>query len=217
MQTMAVLLLEMAYEGKQLKDENTNIIQCLKKMIAWLRAMQVNDPVAARAYDVVFKILKNCAPALQEQVKSLLADVRNSEYPPRQAAAPQNSMEGPLSDHWDHLEYTGYPFASQEGFPPQVPQEPVIDPLYPYPLAGHQPPTGTFGNPFFTTFDQGIPLTDLQNLWWHTAPSGDLGLDPSKMVSSQQQQMQQQMHQQMQQAELAEQQEQGGDWHQSPQ
>jgi hypothetical protein len=222
MQTMAVLLLEMSYEGKQLKEEKADLIQCIKKMIAWLRAMRVNDPVAARAYDVVFKILKTCAPILQEQVKSLLADDKGSDYPPHRPSEPQNSVAEPSSDHWDHLGYTGYPSASQEGFPPQSLQEPLRDPLYSYPPAGQQPATFAFGNPFFTNFDQGVPLTDLQNLWWHTAPVGGPNMDSSEMVLSQQQllqqQMQHQMHQQMEQAELLEQQERGGgDWHFSTQ
>ena len=53
MQSVPVLLLEMAYGENHLKDEKADIITCNKKMIKWLRAMQVNDPIAARAYHVV--------------------------------------------------------------------------------------------------------------------------------------------------------------------
>ena len=97
-----------------------------------------------------------------------------------------------------------------------------MDPLYPYPPADQQPTTSAFGNYFFTNFDQGLPLTDLQNLWWQTAPVGGPSMQSSGMVLSQQQllqqQMQHQMHQEMEQADLLEQQERDvGDWHLSPQ
>jgi hypothetical protein len=224
---MAVLLLEMAYEGKHLMEEKENIVQCLKKMIAWLRAMQVSDPVAARAYEVVFKILQTCAPALQEQVRNLFEDDLDSEYPPQGPAASQDSMEGSSSGYWQHTGYRGYPVASHEGFPPHT-QE-FMGPLYSYPQAEQQPMTHAFGNPFFTSFDQSAPLIDMRSLWWQSASSGDPSLDPSGIGLSQQssgialsqqqlmqEQMQQQMHLSMQQADFAKQQEQEGEWEQPP-
>jgi hypothetical protein len=74
MQAMAVLLLEMAYEHKHLKEEKFDIATCIKRMIRWLHAMRENDPVASRAYDVVYKILKSCVPKLQDQVRDIMAD-----------------------------------------------------------------------------------------------------------------------------------------------
>jgi hypothetical protein len=217
MQTMAVLLLEMAYEGKHLKEKKENVIQCIKKMIAWLRAMQVKDPVAARAYEVVFKILKTCAPALQEQIQTLFDKDLSSEFPPQDSVAPQDPMGGSSPGYWDHAGYGGYPAASQEGFPSHT-QESMMDPLYPHPSAEQHPMTYAFGNPFFTSFDQGAPLVDMQNLWWQSASPADRSLDPSGIGLSQrpsgvelsqqqlmQEQMQQQMHQSMLQAELAKQ------------
>ena len=43
-----------------------------------------------------------------------------------------------------------------------------------------------------------MPLVDMQNLWWQSATPANLGLDPSEMALSQQQEMQHQMQQQMQ-------------------
>jgi hypothetical protein len=219
MQTMAVLLLEMAYEGKHLKEEKESIIQCLKKMIAWLRAMQVNDPVAARAYAVVFKILKTCAPALREQVRSLFEDDLDSEFPTQDAAASQDSMKGSSSD-WDQMGFANYPSGNHEGCPPLIYQEPSMDPLYPYPPAEQQPMAYAFGNPFFTSFDQGAPLIDMQSLWWQSVSSGDTSIETPVAAFSQQQlmqeQMQQQMHEEMQQTEFMEQRGHGGDWDHPP-
>jgi hypothetical protein len=220
MQTMAVLLLEMAYEGKHLKEEKESIIQCLKKMIAWLRAMQVNDPVAARAYEVVFKILKTCAPALREQVKSLFEDDLDSEFPIQDAAASRDSIRGSSSGSWNQAGYADYPSGSHEGFPAQVYQEPLMDPLYSCPPVEQQPMAYAFGNPFFTSFDQGVPLIDMQSLWWQSASSGDTSIETPGIALSQQQlmqgQMQQQMHEEMQQADREEQPARGGDWDYPP-
>ena len=84
-----------------------------------------------------------------------------------------------------------------------------MDPLLPYPLPEQQPTSFAFGNPFMTNFDQGVPLVDMQQLWWQSAPLSHLDFNPSVMHMSQQQlmqqQMQQQMHQQMQQSDLNEQ------------
>ncbi|KAI4659229.1 uncharacterized protein J4E78_005655 [Alternaria triticimaculans] len=195
MQSVAVLLLEMAYEGKHLKDERDDILTCIKKMIRWLRAMKVSDPVAARAHDVVYKILNTCAPALREQVKELIADDTGWTSRP---AKPTRSA--PQSTSWEEM---------PPNFPPPLSQDHFMDPLLPYPLPEQQPTSFAFGNPFMTNFDQGVPLVDMQQLWWQSAPLSHLNFNPSAMNMSQQQlmqqQMQQQMHQQMQQSGLAEQ------------
>lgn len=195
MQSVAVLLLEMAYEGKHLKDERDDILTCIKKMIRWLRAMKVSDPVAARAHDVVYKILNTCAPALREQVKELIADDTGWTSRP---AKPTRSA--PQSASWEEM---------PPNFPPPLSQDHFMDPLLPYPLPEQQPTSFAFGNPFMTNFDQGVPLVDMQQLWWQSAPLSHLDFNPSTMNMSQQQlmqqQMQQQMHQQMQQSGLAEQ------------
>jgi len=210
MQPLAVLLLEMAYEGKHLKDERDDILTCIKKMIRWLRAMKVSDPVAARAHDVVYKILNTCAPALREQVKELIADDTGwTSQPTQPTRSGGPSKYTPQSTSWNAPGVADYSEEMPPNFPPPLSQDHFMDPLLPYPLPEQQPTSFAFGNPFMTNFDQGVPLVDMQQLWWQSAPLSHLNFNPSAMNMSQQQlmqqQMQQQMHQQMQQSDLNEQ------------
>ncbi|KAI4694813.1 hypothetical protein J4E81_006414 [Alternaria sp. BMP 2799] len=212
---MSVLLLEMAYEGKHLKDEREDIMGCIKKMIRWLRAMKTNDPVAARAHDVVYKILNTCAPALREQVKELIADDTEwTSQPAQPARSARPSTFTSQSTSWDTTGATGYSQELPPNFPPPLSEAHFMDPLLSYPMPAQQPTSFAFGNPFMTNFDQGVPLIDMQQLWWQSAPLSNLGLYPSEMNMSQQQlmqqQMQQQMHQQMQMSDLTEQQDEQG-------
>jgi hypothetical protein len=62
----------MAYANNNKETPNPNIIGSIKKLIRWLRALQYNDSVAARAYQVVWKILKAVAPELQAKANELL-------------------------------------------------------------------------------------------------------------------------------------------------
>ncbi|KAL6710500.1 hypothetical protein ACN47E_008548 [Coniothyrium glycines] len=198
MQSTAVLLLEIAYEGEHIRDEEENIVKCLKKMIQWLRAMQANDPVAARAYNVIWTILKNCSPALQGQADELLAEDRDSPGISPQQSSPlihdgyQQTAPRRVVDH----------ASGQGGFPvavdPQLLQspEPAISglgteqypnydspPIYQLPMS--------FGNPFYTSFDQGAPVVNMQNLWMNAPTDTNMYTDFAGM-SFQQPSMQQQ-------------------------
>lgn len=222
MQALAVLLLEMAYEGKHLKDEKADILACIKKMIRWLRAMKANDPVAARAHDVVYKILNTCAPVLREQVKELVDDDNNwTSQPARPARSGASSTFQSQSTSWDTPSGTGFSEEMPPNYPPPLSHDHLVDPLLQYPLLTQQPTPSAFGNPFFTSFDQGVPIVEMQQLWWHSAPFSNLDWDASEMHLSQQQQlmqqqMQQQMHQQMQQDDPMELEHEGGDFSQLP-
>jgi hypothetical protein len=214
MQALAVLLLEMAYEGKHLKDEKGDIIACIKKMMRWLHAMKVNDPVAARAHGVIYKILNTCAPALREQVKELVADdmdgISQPSYPSRSGAS---STVYTQSTSWKTPVDGVYSQEMPVNYPPPLSHNHFMDPLLPYPGSTYQPPPYAFGNPFITNFDQGVPLVDMQQLWWHSAPLSNLGINPSDTTLPQeqlmQQQMQQQMYEQMQQADYTKEQNDG--------
>ncbi|CAN9445480.1 unnamed protein product [Alternaria alternata] len=196
MQALAVLLLEMAYEGKHLKDEKADILACIKKMIRWLRAMKANDPVAARAHDVVYKILNSCAPVLREQVKELIDDDSNwTSQPARPARSGASSTFQSQSTSWDTPSGTGLSEEMPPNYPPPLSHDHLVDPLLQYPLPTQQPTPSAFGNPFFTSFDQGVPIVEMQQLWWHPAPFSNLDWDASEMNLSQQQQMHQQMQQ----------------------
>jgi hypothetical protein len=43
----------MVYKSKEIKSSDPNIDTSIKKLIRWLRTMQHNDPIAAKAYKVV--------------------------------------------------------------------------------------------------------------------------------------------------------------------
>ncbi|KAI1529248.1 hypothetical protein PtrSN001C_009138 [Pyrenophora tritici-repentis] len=151
---MAVLLLEMAYEGKHLAEEKADIITSIKKMIRWLRAMRVNDPVASRAYDVVYKILNTCAPALREQVKELVADDQDQAPQPPHSAHLRNSTLRSQPDLWNTPDVTDFLQEASQGLALPPFQQQFAGPLYPYHWSEHQSTSFAFGNPFVTSFDQ---------------------------------------------------------------
>jgi hypothetical protein len=73
MQSMAVLLLEMTYNVQGTTEEKFPVVLSIKNLIRWLRALQTNDPVAARAYTIVRQTLGSSAPLFQPHVDNLLA------------------------------------------------------------------------------------------------------------------------------------------------
>jgi hypothetical protein len=168
-QAMAVLLLDMAYANNNKEIPNPNIIESIKKLIRWLRAIQYNDPVAARAYQVVWRILKTVAPELQAKANDLLAVddediIQHHDYnyqPP--ALAPDNYVP------WPHEEPGAQPtnpdgtYSSQPYYP-----QPLNDPLS-VPAQFHPMQDGSMpmplGNIFFTSFDQGTPFAGMQDMW----------------------------------------------------
>jgi hypothetical protein len=203
MQAMAVLLLEMAYEHKHLKEEKFDIATCIKRMIRWLHAMRENDPVASRAYDVVYKILKSCVPKLQDQVRDIMADDLMSvpSFQPYPATHHLSTAGGPSPEVWNTSQQMDLSSTDHPSYPSQFYPDQSTESSFTYTPLEPQSTGFAFGNPFITNFDQGVPLVDMQNLWWSTAPTANMGIDPSGMVPSQsdlQQQMQQQMHQEMQ-------------------
>jgi hypothetical protein len=169
---MAVLLLDMAYANNNKETPNPNIIKSIKKLVRWLRALQDNDPVAARAYQVVWKILKAVAPELQAKANEVLSvddevdtQPQASHYQPFQAAQ-DTYMPAP------HEEPGAYPMDSHGTFnnEPVYPQ-PFNDPLafqpVPNPFQSIQDETlpMSLGHPFFTNFDQATPFASMQDMW----------------------------------------------------
>lgn len=57
-QSFTILLLEMIYEPVQLPHDRREIMLSLKKLLRWLRAMQTNSLVAARAYIILMKVIR---------------------------------------------------------------------------------------------------------------------------------------------------------------
>lgn len=81
MQAIAVLLLETSYQKRDTGKTTPEIIEAIKKMFEWLRVMEDNDPVAAKAYRVVHRILKAVAPILQSTADELLSLHQDSNAP----------------------------------------------------------------------------------------------------------------------------------------
>lgn len=184
MQAMAVLLLEMAYEGKHLKNEKADLIGCIKKLILWLRTMGVNDPVAARAYQVVWRILKTCSPSLQSQANELLADAGDAPHQARPSQGFRKPMKQPHAGIWQTPYFDNPSLATPRAVDPRLFQQRTVDP-FPGAQSGTfedftadqalYPPA--FGNPFVTSFDEGAPVVNLENLWTGPGSTGSSEID----------------------------------------
>ena len=178
MQAMAVLLLEMAYRDNDVKNSDPSMTESIKKLIRWLRAMQHDDPVAARAYHVIWKILKGCAPALQSQANDLLALDEKPNPQPQGPRGPQSTFNAQETKQALRRGYYYDPMDATGAFDPQPFQQQPLDDLAGYqdglhtffPPDEHLTPMA-FGNPFYTSFDQGAPVVNMQDLWGTTEPS----------------------------------------------
>ncbi|KAH7410079.1 fungal-specific transcription factor domain-containing protein [Phaeosphaeria sp. MPI-PUGE-AT-0046c] len=180
-QAVAVLLLETSYEKRDHGKTTPDIIEAIKKMLRWLRVMEDNDPVAAKAYRVVRRILKAVAPILQTTADELLRQ-DDPYHTPVEAgssfAGPTFNLQSVQQDEpvftpslhpnmmfdpetFLHQPQGGMAASSHN---PSVYSEPHFENQFP------------IGNPFITEFDQYAPFANLQDLWTDTlAPES---LDP---------------------------------------
>jgi hypothetical protein len=188
MQSMAVLLLEMAYGNKDMKASDPSMTSSIKKLIRWLRAMQHNDPVAARAYKVTWKILKACAPTLQAQANDLLAMEEEDAPPTNSYQNPSAAYDNPGTAHWPQAEPFDSAMEDTGSFDPQLFSQSSYDAIAGYPYdsntfyeADQNPIPMVFGNPFFTSFDQGAPVVDIQDLWASQVTSSTHGTNLSQL------------------------------------
>lgn len=193
MQTLAVLLLEMAYEDKHLKDEENDLMPCIKRMIRWLRSISPNDPVAARAYKVIWTILKTCAPALQKQANDLLAEEVDPVVTPTSSQYSTQRTENHGNENWRTGGFaenpSGYATNMQPGtFQPQSTEAPLEYgyTAYPYLAPNRAYASSGFGNPFVTSFDQSY----LQDFWGPSVSSNNVNMDFSDATIPQLQPMQ---------------------------
>jgi hypothetical protein len=199
MQSVAVLLLDLAYKANSDKIDNTETILALKKLMEWLRAMQCRDPVADRAYQIVRKIIQTSGPAFQEITRVLLtADTKPS--PGTQSSSRNDShndrmYEFQQGDAWPQEEAlataAGDPGAFDLQYYPQLGNSvspEFSDAQYFWPPQEQFSFPSTFGNPFVNSFDQGAPVINMADLWATPGLStsmGDmslLGTDPTKVV-----------------------------------
>jgi hypothetical protein len=195
MQAMAILLLEMAYDSKDMSRDDESIEVSIKKLLRWLRAMQVNDPVASQALVVIKKILRSVAPKLQDQVADLLGTDGDSTPPVpgqdqhAQTHHPQDQdAQQPFADQQNASWPQGDPYQNTSGdnmnFSPNAYQQQPYDPFvvpdtYPYSLAPQDQFHMAFSNPFFTNFDQGAPVVERD--LWPSSNFSDGGAAPSNL------------------------------------
>jgi hypothetical protein len=162
---MAVLLLDMAYAKNEKEVPNPNIMWSIKKLIRWLRTLQYSDPVAARAYQVIWKILKAVAPELQAKANELLSTDDEVDTQPR--AFHHQSTHATQENYMpaSHEEYGAYPMNphgtlnSQPNYAPQFNNPSAFQP------AQNDTQPISLGHPFFTSFDQATPFASMQDMW----------------------------------------------------
>jgi hypothetical protein len=155
----------MAYAKNDKEVPNPNIMWSIKKLIRWLRALQHSDPVAARAYQVIWKILKAVAPELQAKANELLSV--DDEFDTQPQASHHQSAHATQENHTPapHKEHGAYPMDPHGTFNSQ----PNYTPSFNNPLAFQPVQNDTLpislGHPFFTSFDQATPFASMQDMW----------------------------------------------------
>jgi hypothetical protein len=166
MQSMAVLLLELAYENKDMEKDYPTMTKSIKKLVRWLRAMKYNDSVASQAYKVVVKIIRASSPTLRAQADDLLA--LHDDFPP-QPEPYQHANAGYDPHQWE----AGGQYRDSAGPSAPAPfQQQSIDPWLDYqqdpyldaPMDADLTPM-SFSNPFLTNFDEAAPMLSMQDLW----------------------------------------------------
>jgi hypothetical protein len=186
MQSVAVMLLDLAYKAKSEKTDNSETILALKKLMEWLHAMHNNDPVAGRAYQIVRKIIQTSGPAFQEITRVLLT--KDTKPSPGTQSSSRNDS------HNDRM----YEFRQGDAWPQEealatAAENPGAFDLQYYPqLVNSVSPEfseaqyfwstqdqfnfpSTFGNPFINSFDQGAPVINMADLWANPGPSTSMG------------------------------------------
>lgn len=177
MQCAAVLLLEIGYKSQHTKDHNDAITFDIQKLMNWLRAMQPMDPLAARAYHVVRRILQNVAPTLQTKAAELLTEGGASNTANEQSSGPhitpyrhqQSSANWAQGDFFDgSASVTGnqyYPSGLSQDSSQDTSQFSYDHLMYGGYALQDTHFSSTFGNPFMNSWDEGVPVVDMQNLW----------------------------------------------------
>lgn len=75
MQAIAVFLLKITYPGSNANpNKRTDILQCIKKLLKWLKCLVPENAVAARAVHVVFDILTHAPEQLQAEFSDILSN-----------------------------------------------------------------------------------------------------------------------------------------------
>jgi choline dehydrogenase-like flavoprotein len=179
MQCAAVLLLEMGYQTRHVKDNNASITADIQKLINWLHAMQHNDPVAARAHHVVRRILQNVAPILQDKAAELLDEGLATSVSNAQTSGFLDTSRGGRNTGVDWAQvnlvdgsasvsgHQYYPHSADQDYFGTA-QASQGHPTYGNYSLDDLQLSGTFGNPFINSWDEVIPLAGIQDQWHNT-------------------------------------------------
>lgn len=65
MQALGVLLLEVMLESKYFPNDRQDVITSARKLLCWLRIMQVNNEMAVRAYSLSLELMKKLASIIK--------------------------------------------------------------------------------------------------------------------------------------------------------
>ena len=160
----------------------------------WLRAMKHKDPVSEKADRVLRKILRQVAPSLQNMAKDLLAyndgatmawqDTTQQRFEEHSAMQNDDSSQLHGSMPPPNAQGMGTDFPQHHGQRNQDHQNQEQQHLYDFGHGENQlsnfqsgPAQMTFGNPFFSSFDQNVPFANMQNLWADSGPFNEYDLD----------------------------------------
>ena len=129
MQSIAVLLLEMTYKAQDPQNDASATIPSIKKLIRWLQAMQNNDLVAERAYEIIRRILQSCAPPIQAEANELLASFVGGLWEAHVPQNPPDAFAAQATDDWQQADASHDPVASSGFFVPGFFQQQFFDPM----------------------------------------------------------------------------------------
>jgi hypothetical protein len=172
MQSMAILVLEITYRGQDANIDDLSITKLIGKLILWLRAMQINDPVAARAYEVLWSILKVSAPTLQAEVNDLLALDGEDVSQAHSVQCPQGIFAEQNTEHWQQTDSFHDPTVDGKTFGPGSFQQQPFDPIsvnqcntHAYSLANQNSTSIPYGNASYVGFSENMPIIATQDIW----------------------------------------------------
>lgn len=179
MQAMAVLLLELSFCEESMRDDDFEVKNTIKKLLRWMRAMQIRDAVVARAYKIVVNILKQ--GVFRSGAKDLFTDEYSRQEHPEAITGYGSSSRPAFGSHVAETR-SEFPVDFGQAVNPQditnsmINQSPPREEPFQF-MEDRFENTNMFANPFMTGFDQGQPFgLNLEDLWSPVDPQRDYSL-----------------------------------------
>ena len=171
MQSTVVLLLEMTYRTQDNGNSGPTLVPAVKKMIGWLQALRVNNPVADRAHGIIWRVLEACAPTLQTEALDLLASAEEGLFEAYESQHTQDPSGTQAETDWRQSNFSNDSVRSSGLFAPEYFQQQPFEPTSEYQsgpfvdYSTHQDMTAMpFGNLLYTSFDQVTPVVNMEEL-----------------------------------------------------